>query len=168
MRMSKQHFLRLIVIAFAALATTVPAAQAAGGPLAPDDRAGAHGVAATVSPKILAPDDRAGARGVYHDVAATVSPKILAPDDRAGARGVYHDVSATVTPKILAPDDRAGARGVLGIEPRTIPAAVAVSPNGFDWGDAVIGGVLSLALTLLSAGVVLIAVRHHRGALETA
>jgi hypothetical protein len=144
MRMSKQHFLRLIVIAFAALATTVPAAQAAGGPLAPDDRAGAHGVA------------------------ATVSPKILAPDDRAGARGVYHDVSATVTPKILAPDDRAGARGVLGIEPRTIPAAVAVSPNGFDWGDAVIGGVLSLALTLLSAGVVLIAVRHHRGALETA
>jgi hypothetical protein len=144
MRMSKPHFFRLIVVAFAALATTVPAAQAAGGSLAPDDRAGARGVATTVSPKILAPDDRAGARGVYHDVAATVSPKILAPDDRAGARGV------------------------LGIEPRTIPAAVAVSPNGFDWGDAIIGGVLSLALMLLSAGVVLIAVRHHRGALETA
>ena len=105
------------------------------------------------------PDDRALARGT----SAAVSPTTISPDDR----GSYRGTSATVAPKTLGPDDRAFARSVPGSEPRTIPAAVTISPSGFDWEDAVIGGALGLAVAL-GAGAVLISVRHRRSVLETA
>ena len=105
------------------------------------------------------PDDRALARGT----SAAVTPTTISPDDR----GSYRGTSATVAPKTLGPDDRAFARSVPGSEPRTIPAAVTISPSGFDWEDAVIGGALGLAVAL-GAGAVLISVRHRRSVLETA
>jgi len=105
------------------------------------------------------PDDRALARGT----SAAVAPATISPDDR----GSYRGTSATVAPKTLGPDDRAFARSVPGSEPRTIPAAVTISPSGFDWEDAVIGGALGLAVAL-GAGAVLISVRHRRSVLETA
>ena len=105
------------------------------------------------------PDDRALARGT----SAAVSPTTISPDDR----GSYRGTSATVAPKTLGPDDRAFARSVPGSEPRTIPAAVTISPSGFDWEDAVIGGALGLAVAL-GAGAVLISVRHRRSVLEPA
>ena len=105
------------------------------------------------------PDDRALARGS----SAAVAPTTISPDDR----GSYRGTSATVAPKTLGPDDRAFARSVPGPEPRTIPAAVTISPSGFDWEDAVIGGALGLAVAL-GAGAVLISVRHRRSVLETA
>ena len=104
------------------------------------------------------PDDRALARGT----SASVAPATISPDDR----GYYRGASTTLAPKTLGPDDRALARSVPGLEPRTIPAAVTI-PSGFDWGDAVIGGALGLAVAL-GAGAVLISVRHRRGVLETA
>ena len=105
------------------------------------------------------PDDRALARGS----SAAVSPTTISPDDR----GSYRGTSATLAPRTLGPDDRAFARSVPGPEPRTIPAAVTISPSGFDWEDAVIGGALGLAVAL-GAGAVLISVRHRRSVLETA
>jgi hypothetical protein len=105
------------------------------------------------------PDDRALARGT----SAAVAPATISPDDR----GYYRGASATLAPKTLGPDDRAFARSVPGVEPRTIPAAVTISPNGFDWEDAVIGGALGLAVAL-GAGALLISVRHRRSVLETA
>ena len=105
------------------------------------------------------PDDRALARGT----SAAVSPTTISPDDR----GSYRGTSATVAPKTLGPDDRAFARSVPGVEPRTIPAAVTISPSGFNWEDAIIGGALGLAVAL-GAGAVLISVRHRRSVLETA
>jgi hypothetical protein len=105
------------------------------------------------------PDDRPLARGT----SAAVAPATISPDDR----GSYRGASATLAPKSLGPDDRSFARSVPGTEPRTIPAAVTIPPNGFDWGDAVIGGALGLAVAL-GAGAVLISVRHRRGVLETA
>lgn len=105
------------------------------------------------------PDDRALARGT----SAAVAPTTISPDDR----GSYRGTSATLAPRTLGPDDRALARSVPGPEPRTIPAAVTISPSGFDWEDAVIGGALGLAVAL-GAGAVLISVRHRRSVLETA
>ena len=105
------------------------------------------------------PDDRALARGT----SAAVAPATISPDDR----GSYRGASAALAPKTLGPDDRAFARSVPGSEPRTIPAAVTISPSGFDWEDAVIGGALGLAVAL-GAGAVLISVRHRRSVLETA
>jgi hypothetical protein len=137
MRTGKRHLFRLIAIAFAVVAAAVPAAQAAG--QSPDDRALARGTSAAVAPTTISPDDR----------------------------GYYRGASATLAPKSLSPDDRAFARSVPGIEARTIPAAVTVPPSGFDWGDAVIGGALGLALALLGAGAVLISVRHRRSILKT-
>jgi len=104
-------------------------------------------------------DDRALARGT----SAAVAPATISPDDR----GSYRGASATLAPKSLGPDDRALARSVPGTEPRTIPAALTSPPSGFDWGDAVIGGALGLAVAL-GAGAVLISVRHRRSVLETA
>ena len=105
------------------------------------------------------PDDRALARGS----SAAVAPTTNSPDDR----GSYRGASATVAPKTLGPDDRAFARSVPGVEPRTIPAAVTISPSGFNWEDAIIGGALGLAVAL-GAGAVLISVRHRHSVFETA
>jgi hypothetical protein len=105
------------------------------------------------------PDDRALARGT----SAAVAPATISPDDR----GSYRGASTTLAPKTLGPDDRAFARSAPGIEPRTVPAAVTVSPSGFNWDDAIIGGALGLAVAL-GAGAVLISFRHRRSVLETA
>ncbi len=103
------------------------------------------------------PDDRALARAT----STALAPATTSPDDR----GYYRGTSATLAPKSLSPDDRAFARSVPGSEPRTIPLAVTVPPSGFNWGDAVIGGALGLALALLAGGAVLISVRHRRSVL---
>jgi hypothetical protein len=138
MRTGKKYLFRFVLVAFAALAAAVPVASAAGG----------------------SPDDR----GLYRGTSATSSPAGVTPDDRASYRGT----SGALAPTSLSPDDRGFARSVGVIEPRTIPVAFTVTPGGFDWGDAAIGGTLGLGFALLGAGAILIGLRHRRGALRTA
>lgn len=122
--------------------------------------AGAALAAAVPTAQAAGPDDRA----LYRGSSAALAPAAVTPDDRSYYRGS----SGTLAPKTLGPDDRAFARSVTSIEPRTIPAAVAVSPSGVDWNDALIGGTLGFAFALLGAGAFLIAVRHRRSGLRTA
>jgi hypothetical protein len=141
MRTGKHHLFRLIVVAGAVLAAAVPTAQAAG----PDDRALYRGGSAALAPASVTPDDRPYYRGSTGTLAA----------------------KSVVAAKSLGPDDRAFARS-RGVEPRTVPAAIAVSPSRFDWEDALVGGTFGLAMAVLGAGAFLIAVRHRRSGLRTA
>ena len=113
----------------------------------PDDRAGARGPGAFASGQESTashPDNRAGTRGPG---ALTAQHATLRPDDRAGARGP----GAIASPAYLGvshPDNRAGVRG---------PGAVAVGlvqpgSSGFDWGDALIGGLAGAGAALLLTG----------------
>jgi hypothetical protein len=120
--------------------------------------AGAVLAAAVPTAQAAGPDDRA----LYRGGSAALAPASVTPDDRPYYRGS----SGTLAPKSLGPDDRAFARS-LGVEPRTVPAAVAVSSSRFDWEDAFVGGTFGLAFTLLAAGALLIAVRHRRSGLRT-
>jgi hypothetical protein len=101
---------------------------------------------------------------LYRGNSTAPSPAAVTPDDRAFSRAT----SAALAPTSLSPDDRGFARSVGVIEPRTISVAVTVTPSGFDWGDAAIGGTLGLGFALLGAGAILIALRHRRGVLRTA
>jgi hypothetical protein len=121
--------------------------------------AGAVLAVAVPTAQAAGPDDRA----LYRGGSAALAPASVTPDDRPYYRGS----SGTLAPKSLGPDDRAFARS-LGVEPRTVPAAVAVSRSRFDWEDALVGGTFGLAFTLLAAGALLIAVRHRRSGLRTA
>ena len=117
----------------------VPVAQAKHG----DDLTAPHGavIVSTLASSGVRPDDRAGLRGADDAVIGLVSR----PDDRAGVRGADDAVIGLVS----RPDDRAGVRG-----PSTAPvhfAGVATS-DGFDWIDALIGGVGGVATALLIMG----------------
>jgi hypothetical protein len=137
-----------IVVGAALLA---PVAQAR-----PDDQAGARGpgaIASTQGSAATHPDSRGdGARGP-----GAGEQTAIRPDDRAGARGP----GAVASPEgsiVNHPDNRAGARG-----PGAVPT-VGFQPgaNGFDWGDALIGGLggAGLALLLTGSAFVLMSQRH--------
>lgn len=64
----------------------------------------------------------------------------------------------------LRPDDRAGIRAI-GSEPVSTPVSVSAPSNGFDWGDAGIGGGLAFAAMLLAVGVATLIMRRGRGRL---
>jgi hypothetical protein len=97
------------------------------------------------------PDDRALYRG--GDPALTASQS---PDDRPLYRGSSDRAAAG-----LSPDDRPFSRGARGIEPGTVRVETTVTPPGFDWGDAAIGGAFVLALSLVVAAAALMAT-HRR------
>jgi hypothetical protein len=118
-------------------------------------------MAAAVVPPVaqaIGPDDRPYYRGMS-PASTSGSPS---PDDRAFYRGG----SDRLAPASISPDDRAFARSAVETEPAPVTAAVARS-DGFDWGDAVMGGAFSLALALLGTGAILVAYRR-RGSLGTA
>jgi hypothetical protein len=120
--------------------------------------AGAVLAAAVPSAQAAGPDDRA----LYRGGSAALAPASVIPDDRPYYRGS----SGALAPKSLGPDDRAFARSP-GVEPRIVPAPIAVSPSRFDWADALVGGTFGLAFAVLGAGAFLIAVRHRRDGLRT-
>jgi uncharacterized iron-regulated membrane protein len=94
-------------------------------------------------------------------VAALLSPSALAirPDDRPGTRGPGALVAQQATAPAPRPDDRAGIRG-----PGTLVSEVAQPASaGFDWGDALIGGVGGVGIALLLTGsVFIVASRRSR------
>lgn len=98
------------------------------------------------------PDDRALYRG--GDPALTAASQ--SPDDRPLYRGSSDRAAAG-----LSPDDRPFSRGARGIEPGTVRVETTVTPPGFDWGDAAIGGAFVLALSLVVAAAALMAT-HRR------
>jgi hypothetical protein len=96
----------------------------------------------------------------------------VGPDDRAFSRQSPVEVSHGVgvgeddLSSTLHPDSRPFARSVGNIGPGVSPAAV-VQARGFDWGDAVIGGMFGVGFALLGAGAILTALRR-RGTPTTA
>ena len=126
-------------------ALLVPVAQAE----SPDDRAGLRGpggiAALQEAPTSNHPDNRA-VRGP--GAATAVDSQIaMRPDDRAGVRGpgAYGPVELSGTSH---PDNRAGTRGPGSVETVVVTSA----STGFDWGDAMIGGLGGVGTALLLTG----------------
>lgn len=99
------------------------------------------------------PDDRA----LYRGGDPALTPASQSPDDRSLYRGSSDNWAAAD----LSPDDRPFSRGAPGIEPGTVRVETIVTPPGFDWGDAAIGGAFGLALSLVVAAAALMAT-HRR------
>ncbi len=80
----------------------------------------------------------------------------IRPDDRAGLRGASQ---SEAVPTARRPDDRAGLHGPGTSTPTVVEAA----STGFDWGDALIGGLggVGTALALMGA-LFLVASRRSR------
>lgn len=104
------------------------------------------------------PDDRP----YYRGMSAASTSGSPSPDDRA----LYRGGSDRLAPASISPDDRPFARSAVETQPAPVAAAL-VRSDGFDWGDAVMGGAFSLALALLGTGAILVAYRR-RGSLGTA
>jgi hypothetical protein len=117
------------------------------------------------------PDDQAGARGPGA-IASTQGSAATHPDNQEGTRGpgavAGHEAS-------VRPDDRAGARGPGAVTPAAyrgmlpsdygLPNVVVADvsrPDGFDWGDALIGvlGGAGTALILTGSGFLLLSQRN--------
>jgi hypothetical protein len=119
----------------------------------PDDREGVRGpggIAAlqTQAPSANHPDNRVEPRGPGGVDAVQVSTAIR-PDDRAGLRGPGA-VDSTQRPGASShPDNRAGLRG-----PGATATVVVSQPSatGFDWNDALIGGIGGMGMALLLTG----------------
>ena len=128
-------------------ALLVPVAQAQ----SPDDRAGMRGpggIAAMQSAASNHPDSRAGARGPGALATQPQTAIAVRPDDRGGPRGpgayTTQDFSAA-----SHPDNRAEARGPGAF---TTTVVVESTSTGFDWRDALIGGLGGLGTALLLTG----------------
>jgi hypothetical protein len=128
-------------------ALLVPVAQAQ----SPDDRAGMRGpggIAAEQATNSQHPDNRSGARGPGALATQSQTPIAVRPDDRGGLRGpgAYDpaDLSAT-----SHPDNRADARGPGAL---TTTVFVEATSTGFDWRDALIGGLGGIGTALLLTG----------------
>jgi hypothetical protein len=125
-------------------ALLVPVAQAQ----SPDDRPGLRGpggIAALQTAAASHPDNRA-IRGVGL-APAPDSTRPIRPDDRTGARGPGAFGSAESS-AASHPDNRADARG-----PGAFTTVVVASrTDGFDWGDALIGGLGGVGTALLLTG----------------
>jgi hypothetical protein len=105
--------------------------------------------AALLAPSALAqrPDDRAGARGP--GAIAAQQSSSTRPDDRPGLRG--HD-GAAIRSTSVRPDDRAGMHGPGEFTPSVVQA----TSTGFDWGDALIGGLGGVGAALALMGILLL------------
>ena len=129
-------------IAVGAALLIVPIGQASYG----DDPAPSRlaAIVSTVPSSAVRPDDRAGLRRVDDAGAAGASGTgYVVP-----AGGTEAIVNDGVVP-IIRPDDRSGVRG-----PGSAPVyfTAAATSDGFDWIDALIGGVGGIATALLFIG----------------
>ena len=125
-------------------ALLVPTAQAQH----PDDRAGLRGPGAFATLQAGAathPDNRA-VRGPGA-VTATGANRATRPDDRAGARGPGAYGSGGLS-AATHPDNRDATRGPGAFT----TVVVQSSSSGFDWGDAMIGGIGGIGTALLLGG----------------
>jgi hypothetical protein len=139
---------KLIGTLVLAAAIAAPVAQAQ----RPDDREGVRGpggIAAlqVQTPSANHPDNRVEARGPGAVDAAIVATAIR-PDDRAGMRGPGAFDVTQRTGASSHPDNRAEPRG---------PGATTIvvsrpSATGFDWNDALIGGIGGMGMALLLTG----------------
>jgi hypothetical protein len=122
-------------------ALLVPVAQAR-----PDEQAGPRGPGAIATQISTAthPDNRGGLHGPG---AVEGQPASVRPDDRGGLRGPGA-IGAPEPSTATHPDNRADRRGPGAV------TAVVVQPssNGFDWGDALIGGLGGAGMALLLTG----------------
>jgi hypothetical protein len=115
-------------------------------------------IAAPVAAAAGQPPD---SRPYYRGSEAALAPPSTSPDDRAYSRWA-------VTPnKIVSPDDRAFARSTP-VDTIALAAAPSVRQPGFDWGDALIGGMFGLLVAVLAAAAATVGLRHRRSVLETA
>jgi hypothetical protein len=114
------------------------------------------GVAAAQQTDLRSPDARSGMPSPSAQTVDRVSP-----DARSGM-----PAPAAQTVDRVSPDARSGMpEGTTTTPVITIPRTqvVEVPQTGFEWGDAAIGGVASLAL-LLAAGGLVLTVRPRRSA----
>jgi hypothetical protein len=125
----------------------------------PDDGAGIReqgGVAALQSGAANHPDNRAEPRGPGAISAQQRTTGVTAsshPDNRAEPRGPGAIAAQQQTTDVGAsshPDNRAEPRGPGAFTPTTV--VVASTSNGFDWGDALIGGLGGVGTALLLTG----------------
>jgi hypothetical protein len=140
---------KLIGTVILGAALLVPVAQAQH----PDDRAGLRGPGAFVTAPSSAshPDNRAtrGPGSVANQVPQSTAA--IRPDDRAGARGPGA-FGASDFPAANHPDNREGTRGPGSVT----TTVVGVTSTGFDWGDALIGGIGGAGMALLLTGGLLL------------
>ena len=116
--------------------------QITGAPTSADGKVGL--LPSTNARLVRHPDNRGGIHGPG---AAVVTAAIVRPDDRAGARGP----GAVGAPEVTVathPDNRVERRGPGAF------TSVTVQPvsDGFDWGDALIGGLGGAGMALLLTG----------------
>jgi hypothetical protein len=135
-----------------AAAIAIPVAQAG----SPDDRTGPRGpggISASQAGNATHPDNLTGLRGPGAMTPAEAT-QVSRPDDRAGARGPGA-TDASVPP--LHPDDRVGTRGPGALA----TFATSAGSSGFDWNDALIGGLAGMGTTLLVTGCCFILVARR-------
>jgi hypothetical protein len=130
----------------------------------PDDQAGLRGPGGIAAQQAQTgafshPDNR-DVRGSA--VANTATQLAVRPDDRAGVRGPGAMGSVTVAGAVGHPDNRTEPRGPGAVDTVVVRSA----PSGFDWGDALIGGLGGLGTALLlTGGVILLTSQRNRARL---
>jgi hypothetical protein len=117
-------------------------------------------IAAPVAAAAGQPPD---SRPYYRGSEAALAPPSTSPDDRAYSRWAMTPPAS----KIVSPDDRAFARSTP-LDTIALAAAPSVRQPGFDWGDALVGGMFGLLVAVLGAAATTVGLRHRRSALETA
>jgi hypothetical protein len=182
----KRRILKSLVLGFAVAAFAAPAALAEprgpGNNLDPliadairasaDDRAVYRGtsVAPQFDPLVadairahqnavsVSSDDRS----VYRGTTPQLDPSIVgSPDDRNVYRGVQTDVSPTITLSPAMRGEQVKTFDRPSFAPSSQPSVTGSTDDGFQWADASLGAVSTLALVLLmGAGALLI--RHQR------
>jgi len=138
---SRAKLIGTIVLGAALL---VPTAQAQ----RPDDRAGVRGPGAFATMQAgpgTHPDNRA-VRGIGA-VTPSDSTEAARPDDRTGVRGPGAYGSAGLS-GASHPDNRDATRGPGAFT----TVVIQPSSSGFDWGDAVIGGIGGIGTALVLGG----------------
>ena len=98
---------------------------------------------------IVRPDDRSSPRGPGAFSSSTAGEPAVRPDDRAAPRGPGAVVSVGSAEAAGRPDDRAGPRGPGALPGGTSRVVVVGPANTFDWGDATIGALSGIGLSLL-------------------
>ena len=131
-------------------ALLVPVAQAQH----PDDRAGLRGPGAFATTQTSAshPDNRATRGPGSIESQQKRSTAAIRPDDRAEARGPGA-VDANGFAAANHPDNREDTRG-----PGSVTSVELTTSTGFDWGDALIGGIGGAGMALLLTGGLLLLV----------
>jgi hypothetical protein len=166
-RILKSLVLGFVVAAFAAPAALAeargpgndPQAAAATPAASPDDRSMYRGTSPQLDPQFVgSPDDRA----MYRGTSPQLDPQFVgSPDDRNVYRGVEADapLSVTLSPAIRGEQVKTIDRPSFG--PVSEPTVSVTTDDGFQWVDAGLGAVSTLALVMLMGAAGLM-IRHQR------